>query len=381
MTDPLEHILRLAFEIGPRPAAGEGERKAAEYIREKLEGFGFNVKVEEFRSPRSPSLFLAPVFVLALVGAAVAVVFDRDALGLLLAGIALVAFLGEITAALKLVTPFVPRRKSQNVIARLAPKELPRRRLILVAHYDSPKPDLGWSPRLVRFRRLAFRLLWLSMILLPVAIAVSAATAIPQLSYAAVPFALVILVALALLVHRAIRYKPVHGANANASGVAVMLTLCQALAVDQPADTEVLALATGCQDVGAVGMQAFIKNHGDELERAWVLNIDSIGGGDVFYTTSEGMLLKHRTSEELREVAEKVAMLPGMEVAGRAYRLSMTDAEPVLLRRMDAISVMADNNGVPVNAHWRTDTVANIDPDTIDTAYRFTEAMVRRLIA
>jgi hypothetical protein len=59
----------------------------------------------------------------------------------------------------------------------------------------------------------------------------------------------------------------------------------------------------------------------------------------------------------------------------------VTDAEPVLLRRMDAISVMADNNGHPVNAHWRTDTVANIDPDTVDTAYRFTEAMVRRLIA
>jgi hypothetical protein len=160
-----------------------------------------------------------------------------------------------------------------------------------------------------------------------------------------------------------------------------MLTLCEALAMDQPADTEVLALATGCQDVGAVGMQAFIKKHGDELERAWVLNLDSIGAGDVFYTTTEGVLLKHRTSEELREVAQKVAMLPGMDVEGRPYRLSVSDAEPVLLRRMDAISVMADHNGVPVNAHWRTDTVENIDTDTIDTAYRFTEAMVRRLIA
>lgn len=49
MTDPLEHILRLAFEIGPRPGTGEGARKASAYIRDQLEEYGFSVKVESFR--------------------------------------------------------------------------------------------------------------------------------------------------------------------------------------------------------------------------------------------------------------------------------------------------------------------------------------------
>jgi hypothetical protein len=57
------------------------------------------------------------------------------------------------------------------------------------------------------------------------------------------------------------------------------------------------------------------------------------------------------------------------------------DTEPVLLRRLDAMTVIATRDGVPVNWHWKTDVVENIDPDTVDTAYRFVEAMVRRLIA
>jgi acetylornithine deacetylase/succinyl-diaminopimelate desuccinylase-like protein len=381
MTDPLEHILRLASDIGPRPSGGEGERKAAEYIRGRLEESGFSVKVEDFRVAPSPSLYMVPIFLLTLAGVVVAIVLDRAALGLLLSGFALVAFLGEVTLALRLVAPAVSVRRSRNVVARLAPKELPRRRLVLAAHYDSPKPDLGWTPGLLRFRRPAFLLLVVSMVLLPFMIAVSAAAAIPVVAYAAVPFAVVIGAALLLMLVRDFAYHHVPGANVNASGVAVMLTLCEALAVDQPVDTEVVALATGSLDVGAAGMQAFLKRHGDELERAWVLSLDGVGAGDVFFTTAEGLLLKHRTSEELREVAEKVAARPDVQVSGRAHRLATSDAEPILLRRLEAITVMAGKDGVPVNSHQPADTIDAIDPDTIDTAYRFVEAMVRRLIA
>ena len=381
MTDPLEHILRLAFEVGPRPATSKGERRASAYIAEKLEEFGFTVKVEQFRAPRSMGMVLAPIYLLALAGVGIELLLNSAALGLLLCGIALVAFLGEITTALRLVSLLVPKGKSQNVIARLAPKELPRRRLVIAAHYDSPRPDLGWHPRVVRARRLGFVLLALSLLMLPLVIAVSAATGFGGIAFAATPFAVYVLGALLLLLHGQIAYKHVPGANCDASGVAVMLTLCEALALDAPADTEVMALACGCNTTGVVGMQAFIRKHADELDRAWILNLDSVGAGDVFYTTSEGQLLNHRTSPELREVAEMVAALPDLGVTARSFHLVRNDIEPVLLRGLDAISVMAGNDGVPVNSHWKTDTVENIDPDSIDTAYRFTEAMVRRLIA
>lgn len=381
MTDPLEHILRLAFEIGPRPGTGEGARKASAYIRDQLEEYGFSVKVESFRSPRSYAHYLLPIYLLALAGAVVAVVLNSAALGLLLSGIALVAFLGEVTTALRLVSILVRTGHGQNVIARLAPKEMPRRHLVVVAHYDSPKPEILMHPRLVRGYRMGFRLLSLSLLMLPLLLALSAALNLRVVALATAPFALVVAIAVVVLLHRELFGRYVAGANGNASGVAVMLTLCEALSVDAPADTEVLALATGCQDAGMVGMQAFMRKHADELDRAWVLNIDSVGAGEVFYTTSEGMLLGHATSRELREVAEKVGALAGVSVTGRPFKVTSTDTEPLLLRRLDAISVMAGEDGVPINWRWRTDTMENIDPDSIDTAYKFTEAIVRRLIA
>ena len=381
MTDPLEHILKLAREIGPRPSAGEGERKAAEYIEEQLKGFGYYVKTEPFRSVRSFSHAYILVFLLATAGFIVATVLDKAAFGLLLTGIALVAFVGENTTTLHLATALIPTGQSQNVVGRLAARELPRRRLVLCAHYDSARSGLIWHPALARRFRLTFLTEAVSLLLLPIIFGAQAITGIRVLGYAAVPFGAVVVVALLLLIQRELSGKHVEGANDNASGVAVMLSLAEALAADASADTEVMVVATGCQEAGLVGMQNFVKAHIDDLERAWIINIDNVGAGDVSYTTAEGMLLRHPTGKNLVEVAARVEQAPGINVSGRPFRVVSTDIEPLLLRRLDAITVIATRDGVPVNWHWKTDTLENIDPDSIDTAYRFVEAMVRRLIA
>ncbi len=142
-----------------------------------------------------------------------------------------------------------------------------------------------------------------------------------------------------------------------------------------------MALATGCEEAGQVGMEKFLRRHRDDLERAWMINIDNVGAGEVSYTTAEGMLLKHRAAKDLIAMAELVAKMPGLRVSGRPFRVMGLDTEPVLLRRLQAITVIATRDGVPVNWHRNSDTYDAIDPDAVDTAYRFVEAMVRRLIA
>lgn len=380
MTDPLDHIQRLAREIGPRAATKEGERRAAAYIEERLAAFGYNVKLEPFRSPRSFSHVYIPLYLVTILGFAAAVA-NLPALGFLLSGIALVAFVGENTTALNLASALIPKGKSQNVVARLPARDLPRRRLILAAHYDSQKAGLPWHPRLVKAFRATFLLLVVSMAAMPVLLAVEAALNLRFVFYLTIPFAFYVLYATVLLIHRELFFKHVEGANDNASGVAVVLSLAEALASDAPVDTEVMVVATGCEEVGTVGMQNFLDKHPDDVARAWIINIDNVGAGQVTYTTAEGMLLRHKTGRELTELAVKVANLPGIDVQGRPFRVMSNDTEPVLLRRLEAITVIATKDGIPVNWHWETDTVENIDPDTVDTAYRFVEQLVRRLIA
>ena len=379
MIDPLDHIRHLAQAIGPRPSTGEGERKAAVYVGEQLEKAGYLVKHETFCSPNSFSQVYIPIYVLALMGFS-AFALGSLSLALLLSGVAFVCFVGENTTALKLVSAVIPKAKSQNVVARLAPRELPRRRLVMVAHMDSTRSGLMWHPRLVRGFRFTFLALALSLLVLPLCVVGQVATGQRFFFPLSVPFAFYVAYALLLLAHREVFFRHVDGANDNASGVAVMLTMAEALSLDAPADTEVLAVATGCEEAGMVGMQSFLRRHKDELARSWIINIDNVGAGDVTYTTREGMLFPHRTGKELTETAVKVAKLPGINVKGAPFRTMSNDIEPALLRGMEAITVIATRDGIPVNWHWKTDTFENIDPDSVDTAYRFVEQVVRRLI-
>jgi hypothetical protein len=381
VTDPLDHIRKLAEGIGPRGATSNSERAAAGYIHDQLENFGFTVKVEGFRSVRSLGQTYIPIFILALAGFALAAAFDLAVVGLLISGIAAVAFIGEATTTLHLANALVPKGKSQNVVGRLTARELPRNRLILVAHYDSARSGRMWHPRLVRSYRRIFVLQALSMMALPVLIGAHAVIQERLFTYIAIPFVACIAFALLLLIERGLAYKYVPGANDNASGVAVMLSLAEALGADAPADTEVMVVATGAEEAGLVGMQKFLRAHRDDLERAWVINIDNVGTGKVSYTTAEGILLKHRTGKVLTEMAERVSQLPDLDVTGRPFRLMSLDTEPVLLRRLEALTVIATNDGVPANWHRESDRYDTIDPDTVDTAYRFVEAMIRRLIA
>ncbi|MFN2463850.1 MAG: M28 family metallopeptidase [Candidatus Dormibacteria bacterium] len=380
MIDPLDHIRHLSQTIGPRPSTGEGERLAAGYIGEQLAGFGYSIHQEAFRSPGSFSQVYVPIYVLSLSGF-VAFVLGSRGLALLLTGVALICFVGENTTALKLISALIPGGRSMNVVARLAPRELPRRRLVLVAHMDSARSGLMWHPRLVRRFRLTFLLLAASLAALPLCVVGQAVTGRRFFLPLSLPFALIVAYALLLLVHREIFFRHVDGANDNASGVAVMLSVAQALSLDAPADTEVLAVATGCEEAGLVGMQSFLRKHRDEVARSWIINIDNVGAGDVHFTTREGMLLGYRTGRELGATATKVAALPGIRVTGAPFRTMSNDSEAALLRRLEAITIIATRDGVPVNWHWKTDTLENIDPDTVDMSYRFVEQLVRRLIA
>jgi acetylornithine deacetylase/succinyl-diaminopimelate desuccinylase-like protein len=380
MTDPLEHIKVLAQKIGPRPSTGRGERDAADYIAERLQSFGFVVRKEPFRSVRSFSHVYAPIYLLSLLGFLFSAT-GAPALGLLLEGVAFVAFMGENTTSLRLISTLIPKGRSQNVVGRLVPRELPRRRLVIVAHYDTTKAGMMFHPRLVRNYRLTFVLILFCMLLLSGVSLLEVGSGQPVLAYLGVPFAVVVAYALVVQIQREIFFKHVAGANNNASGVAVALSLAEGLSTDAPIDTEVLVVATGCQEVGSVGMESFLKRHADELERAWIVNLESVGVGSVHWVERQGMILSHKAGKELREMADRVSRMPGISVGPTTYRIAGTDAEPALLRGLEAMTVIALKNGLPVNFHWETDTVETIDPDTVDTTYRFVEAMVRRLIA
>jgi len=143
-------------------------------------------------------------------------------------------------------------------------------------------------------------------------------------------------------------------------------------------EKEVWFVATGAEEVGTLGMQALLRDYGDELKDAFILNIDGCGAGQLYWASSEGMTRRYRADRRLVGLARRVSRETDTMIKPREYKGLSTDATPALARGYHALSIMAfDPKGLPINWHWKTDTVESLDADLIEKTSDFITAMIR----
>lgn len=374
-----------------RGSATSGERQAAEHLERRLAGMGLEVALEPFRAyPHYYHVYLLHM-VLLLVAAAIdaRAPWVATAIALLVA----VSFWGDMATQFYVLRRVFPRQSSQNVLAKLPGPARPRRRVILTAHYDAAHSGLifetrgakrmarlsqrflGGGPAVMAF---AFDVMLLFLVTLP----------LPAFGWATPPVvALQVLLAAVFLLKAIVmwdigRHPVVPGANDNASAVAVVLALAEKLRDEPLADTEIWALLPGCEEGIMLGMVAFMEQHAPELDRAttYFLNLDSVGCGDLKYTTGEGFLRVFPYDRELVAIAETLGCEPRFaDVASNVVRFG-TDAQAPNVRGYKVLNLISlDEDGYPANYHWSTDLPENVDPAAVERAYAFTLAVCQQL--
>ena len=143
-------------------------------------------------------------------------------------------------------------------------------------------------------------------------------------------------------------------------------------------EKEVWFVATGAEEVGTIGMQAFLHDFGPDLRDALIINIDGCGAGSLCWASAEGMARRYRASARLVGLARRVSRETETLIKPRVFKGLSTDATPALARGFKAMSIMAlDADGVPVNWHWKTDTTDELDASLIEKTAEFVTAMVR----
>ncbi|MHB8573369.1 MAG: M28 family metallopeptidase [Candidatus Dormibacteria bacterium] len=374
MTDPLAHIRHLAQVIGARGSTSSGEGEAQEYVARCLEGFGFDVSREAFRAPATYGWIYSGIGAVALAGFAAGRWLPT--LGFLLAALAAVAFVGENTSQLLLGSALARRRPSQNVAGRLYTPGLPRNRLVLVAHADSARSGWMFAPGVVRWLRGTFVVTLFSHCALAMLLLLSAEPTLHRYAWVAAGIpAAVVLASVLGLVLRELTARVVAGANDNASGLAVALTLAEEFAGLHLRETEVWVVATGCEESGLYGMREFVRRHRGDLASAIIINIDNVGAGRIHCLVEEGMITTQAAAQELIDSARRVARADGLDVGETPYHVMQTDAVVALSAGLTCMTVMGLSDGRPVNWHWRTDVFENIDPDSVDTAFALVRGM------
>lgn len=364
-----QHIYRLAETIGPRGSATAEERKAAEYCSEVLAGYGYRVEMQQFRALTTFSWLHICFFLWPLVA--------------WLTGSWLLGMIGTILFFLDLNTIHVlskvfPTGASQNVIA-----SHPRgfgQQVVLVAHLDSSKAGLNFSPKLVKGFRTSFLIMVWSLILSPLLLGISSLLGGVWRLLALLP-PLYLAFASLTLVHREIWNHYTNGANDNASGVAAVLAVAERLKDELPQGVDLTVLLTGCEESGTYGMLRFLEIYGPKFRDALFINLDNIGAGRLHYMAGEGMFPVFKAAPELLKACHAVAEANHeLGVRQGVYTLLSTDAMPALVRGYKAVSFLGmSDEGLLPNWHWPTDTFENVELATVQTAVEFTTLLVREI--
>jgi hypothetical protein len=287
------------------------------------------------------------------------------------------------------------RRASQNVVSVGSAHDAPAR-LVITAHLDAARTGAAFTPRRTRLlnriaKALPFAfspsrvLFWSLALLVPIVGVRMAGVDTNAISLLQLLPTLVLLIGIFAFVDIELS-EVVPGANDNASGVAAALSLAEALKAERPKNLDVWVVLSGAEECLMQGMRSFVRGHREQLaERpAYFLNLDSLGGGRVHYTSSEGLAVSYEMGKRLNELCEAIATASDAGNGSRPRPLSWgfaSDAVPIRLARHEAttITTLPDDAIVAANYHTAADRPEAIDPRAVDRAHEFALELVRQL--
>ncbi len=354
---PSRHALFLSKKIGPRYAGTEGEKLACNYILNWLSELSIPLKAETFKSHRSDIHGLILHGILILVAY---LLFPLTTWGsLILAALVFLSLQCE-TYTWCFISKLLRRSPATNIVAVVRPREKPLRRVILVANYDSAKTSPFFRPKAIRLYHLFYIFTFVSVLMIGMmgilgsgaSLVGAERTTLLKIWIGFSPFGIWILIFIILLFFGEVRGKPVMGANDNASGVGVMLSLLKLITSQPLENTEVWGLATSRNTAGARGMVAFLKRHRVETKKSYIINIDHVGRGEIKYLTREGMLIGFRSNRKLSRLIKRMSQdNETMPLRRGTCSIKKSDGLAALTRGRKALTIAGLNGRIPPG--WR----------------------------
>ena len=369
----LDHISHLVETIGPRGSTNPEEAAAATYASDQLSAMGLTPHTQKFlgaESAYAPYALFAGSTLLSIV------LFWRPqpvgaAAAALLAGVVLASLLLEMQFIANVLRWLLRVDDSQNVHARISASAAPAAQTVVItAHLDTHRTPLIFSsPTWQKVFSLLMPAGLISAALLLVLFVVGIFMPAPVLRWASLAPGAVIL-AILLLMLQADNTPFTRGADDNASGVGVVLSLAQRLQQAPLAHTDVIIVFTGCEEVACYGADAFMTEHAAELRGAIHLTIDQVGarGANPCVVRGEQFFVPAHGDARLLAIADAViARRPDLNISTRSLHGAYGELSIGVKHGLRAIAIGALNaEGVSPNWHKPTDDMSNIDPQVVE---------------
>jgi hypothetical protein len=382
----VEHL--SSFE---RPSASDGERRAAEWIRERMNGSSADAFVEE--EPAHGTYWIPLGLMTAAAGlAGLTAARGGRAARVLAAATGAAAAAGiadDVSGGPHVFRRLLPWRTTYNVVAEAGDRGA-ERTIVFVAHHDAAHGGLVFAPQLTTVPADAFPdwyekqetspQVMLLVVAGPALVALGALAGLRPLRRLGTFLSLGSTAAFADIALRPV----VPGANDNLSGVAVLLELARALQERPVEGVRVLLVSTGSEESFMEGMRGFARRHFPELprERTEVICLDSVGSPELILIEGEGMLRMRDYTPELRDRLAAVAERAGVRLR-RRLRLGLATDGLIALKAGYPSAALGSitKYKLPLNYHSPRDTAEALHYETVRDAAVLCEALVREAAA
>ena len=358
MPDIKEHIAYLSQDIGARPAGTEEEQQAALYITEQFQKeAGLPANIEDFNGvgdPHLPSMICCgAAVVLSLLSLIVPVLSIIGVIGCLAAaGLFAAEYLDK-----PIISKLLGKGVSQNVVAKYAPaapedgEGARRRKVILVARYDTGKVRAELAGPTAQVMPLVGKISFGAMVALPVLLLIKGVALGSSEGTLTTIFTLLIVIAMLLTaiplalgaLHQTAAYN--EGANCNASGVAALLELARRIGAGRVSEAEIAEREDALMHGPEAAYESGLVPEGAELvysshPRSSMEDEESLIAAKAAISALSGKPVDGMTAEEVernlqkierhdREEAEEEARMQRMEA--RAIESARRDAEQARL--------------------------------------------------
>lgn len=383
MSLPSKHVLYLSRRIGPRGAKSDQEAAAASYILKTMSESGAEVELETFSCWSSDLHVLLVLYALSVV--AYLLILKSWLTSLILSTIALFLFQLE-TFSWSTISKLYPRSKALNVVGKVKPTEARKRLVVLVANYDTPKSSpFARTPRLYRFLYSISFLAMIVIVLLSILGVIAKIThAQEELTFKiwllGSPFGFFLLIFFLILLGGELRGRHTPGANDNASGVGVMLSVIASISARPLEFTEVWGVATARGSAGGRGMVELIRRHRSLLKNSYIINLDHLGRGKMKALTREGAIFGFGSSRRLRKLVFQAAnRSKDTQISEGRCRIKKSDALVAIARGYRAITIGGMDDGIYGGWKSRLDTYPRIQRDCLDHAVKLVDNLLEEI--
>lgn len=365
-------VIKRLSSLANRGAGTESEAAASDIIASEFKSTGLNPTIERFKTQTSmPIIHLAHFLSLFLIST---VINFYPLAGSIIGLVIIISFWGEFTYHFFIIRHLIPKKWSQNVVARFGKSDA-KIKVVISAHIDAARGGFIFSPIFANATAMSkkqplHKTLLTFMIFLTLVFIIKAFGGGTWLL--SIIFNVIAVLALgASILMLQWEFSPyTAGANDDLSGVITVLGIAEKVARENYNDIEFYFLVTGAEESHCNGMRAFLRHHKDEVDKdtAYFINIECVGGGKLKYVTEEGFIVMQQHHHTLIQLCETVA---------RKYRLDFQPAVTVahsdsivpLASGYKSIGIIALNEYyLPTNYHTRKDTEENLDYKVIDEA-------------